>query len=70
MRISAPPLLEMDKDDDFLIFAVADTDADIYFQYLWMRMQMLKIMRISADAGRGYPVRIILNCVRIQHRQS
>ena len=31
------------QDVDLLIFA----DADIYFQYLWMPMLMLKIMRIS-----------------------
>ena len=33
---------------DFLIFVDADIGADVYFQYLRMRMwmQMLKIMRI------------------------
>ena len=40
------------QDVEFLIFANADIDADIYFQYLQMRIWMwiLEIMRISADA--------------------
>ena len=40
MRISG-------QDIDFLIFADADLDVDFYFQYV--RMRMLKVMRISAD---------------------
>ena len=35
------------QDVDFLIFAVPDIDADIYFQYL--RMRMVKLMQISMD---------------------
>ena len=44
------------KGVDFLMFADADIDANIYFQHLrmrmWMQMQMwmLNIMLISADA--------------------
>ena len=45
--------LEMSRDGpdgDFLIFADADRDADTYFQYLWMRIRILKIIRILAGA--------------------
>ena len=35
---------------DFLIFADVDINVDIYFQFLWMQMWMLKIMQISPDS--------------------
>ena len=38
------------EDAQSLILADADIGADIYLQYLRMRIRMLKIMRISADA--------------------